>query len=172
MKAIQKRYHRFLALLLSFMLLFGQSGVSAFAEGESSPTDLQPVATEPVMLSESGDTDSTPASPEELDPAGDKSEPEPYQQTETINNIRFTVTAKPGVLAEGDSVSIVSLPDDADFREDALAVLDVQPSDTLVISHAFWSFSVPELNDSVAIRMDGLGLSRLMEENPEGELSV
>ena len=172
MKAIQKRYHRFLALLLSFMLLFSQSGVSAFAEGESSPTDLQPAVTEPVTPSESGDTDSPPASPDEPDPAGDQDEPAPFQQTETISNIRFTVTAKPGVLSEGESLSIVSIPDDADFREDALAVLDVQPSGSQIISHAFWSFTVPELNGSVSVRMDGLGLSGLMEENPEGELSV
>ena len=46
MKAIQKRYHRFLALLLSLMLFFGPSGVSVFAEGVSTPTDLQPAATE------------------------------------------------------------------------------------------------------------------------------
>ena len=72
MKTSRKQASRILALLLSFMLFFGQSGISAFAEGESSPTDLQPAATETVVPSEPGESENASGSPE--DPAGDNEE--------------------------------------------------------------------------------------------------
>lgn len=107
-----------------------------------------------------------PATPTDL--AG---EAEPFEQTETVEGVRITVTVRDGARTV-DGNTFVAKVSAADFVSAAEEALGIEQGDGRVIRHAVYRFSFAEMSGPGKVRMEKLGLTGLQEEYPGSRVSV
>ena len=150
MKANQKKGRRLLAILLSFMLLFGEIPMTAGAETPAGQrTEEQEPATQTDLISESVT----------------------FEQQEKLDNILITVTADAGVFAPDARLDIRTVRN-REFTAAVEEALETEANETTIIRHTVWEMTGTEMYGSALVKMEKLGLAELRETYPEGELSV
>ena len=108
----------------------------------------------------------TPATPTDLEEVATS-----FEQTETVDGIRITVTAEPGVFAADAKLSVVKA-DDADAARAAEKTLGIEAGDTVIILHRMYRVSGAEINGTARITLEKLGLTDLQAQYPDGEISA
>ena len=122
-----------------------------------------------VMLacgSISAPAEGIPATPTDLGPGT-----EPFEQSETVDGVRITVTAEPGVFAADAKLSIVKA-DDVEATRAAEKTLGIEAGDTVIILHRMYRVSGAEINGTARITLEKLGLTDLQAQYPDGEISA
>ena len=141
MNGCRERTRKTLAMLLSIVFVFCHVCIASLAE-------------------------EIPATPTDL--AG---EAEPFEQTETVEGVRITVTVRDGART-ADGNTFVAKVSAADFVSAAEEVLGIEQGDGRVIRHAVYRFSFGEMSGPGKVRMEKLGLTGLQEEYPGSRVSV
>lgn len=108
----------------------------------------------------------TPATPTDLEEVATS-----FEQTETVDGIRITVTAEPGVFAADAKLSVVKA-DDADAARAAEKTLGIEAGDTVIILHRMYCVSGAKINGTARITLEKLGLTDLQAQYPDGEISA
>ena len=96
---------------------------------------------------------------------------EPFEQQESLNGILITVTAEPGVLEAGTKLSIRG-ESNGDFIQAVETVLGLDKEENKETQHQLISISGTSAKGNVQITLQGLGFRKLLQECPEGSLSV
>lgn len=107
-----------------------------------------------------------PATPTDLEEKA-----EPFEQTETAEGVRITVTAEPGVFA-ADAVLSVVKADDAEAARAAEKALGAEAGDTVIILHRMYRISGAEMSGNARITLEKLGLTDLQAQYPDAEISA
>ena len=141
MNGCRERTRKTLAMLLSIVFVFCHVCIASLAE-------------------------EIPATPTDL--AG---EAEPFEQTETVEGVRITVTVRDGART-ADGNTFVAKVSAADFVSAAEEALGIEQGDGRVIRHAVYRFSFGEMSGPGKVRMEKLGLTGLQEEYPGSRVSV
>lgn len=108
----------------------------------------------------------TPATPTDLE-----AKAEPFEQSKTVDGVRITVTAEPGVFPADAKLS-VEQADDAEATEAAEDVLGIEAGNDVMILHRMYRISGTELNGTARVTMEKLGLSDLQAQYPDGEINL
>ena len=116
-----------------------------------------------TMPAPAEETPAIPTDPEETEG--------PFEQTETVDGIRITVTAEPGVFAADAKLSVAET-DDAEIARAAEKTLGIEAGDIVIILHRMCRISGAEPNGTARITMEKLGLTDLQAQYPEGEISA
>ena len=95
----------------------------------------------------------------------------PFEQTETVDGVKVTVSAAAGVIASDARMNISGGGSGA-FTGAAETVLGVEAGDSVIVRHAVFSFTGAEMKGEARVRMRGLGLNSLRDAYPDGEISV
>lgn len=96
---------------------------------------------------------------------------EPFEQQESLNGILITVTAEPGVLEAETKLSIRG-ESNGDFIQAVETVLGLDKEENKETQHQLISISGTSAKGNVQITLQGLGFRKLLQECPEGSLSV
>lgn len=96
---------------------------------------------------------------------------EPFEQQESLGGILITVTSEPGVLEAGTKLSIRS-ESNGDFIQAVETVLGLDKDENKETQHQLISISGAAAKGNVQITLQGLGFRKLLQECPEGSLSV
>ena len=94
---------------------------------------------------------------------------EPFEQSETVNGVKVTVTAAAGVFAR--EANITAGGGDA-FTRAAESVLGIEAGEGVIIRHMVYSFAGSGMNGEARVKMERLGLSEYRNAHPGSEVSV
>ena len=108
-----------------------------------------------TMPAPAEETPAIPTDPEETEG--------PFEQTETVDGIRITVTAEPGVFAADAKLSVAET-DDAEIARAAEKTLGIEAGDIVIILHRMCRISGAEPNGTARITMEKLGLTDLQAQ--------
>ena len=95
----------------------------------------------------------------------------PFEQTVTVDGVTITVKAKEGTVA-ADGVLTVEKTDHELFRQSAEKTLDIESDGNTVINHLVLNMAVTGMDGTCKVRMQKLGLTGMLEQYPDGEISV
>ena len=105
-----------------------------------------------------------PATPTDLEEKA-----QPFEQTETAEGVRITVTAEPGVFA-ADAVLSVVKADDAEAARAAEKALGAEAGETVIILHRMYRISGAEMSGNARITLEKLGLTDLQAQDPGSQV--
>ena len=108
----------------------------------------------------------TPATPTDL--AG---KTEPFEQTETVEGVRITVTVRKGARTDGENACVAKAAG-TEFIPAAEEVLSIGQDASRIIRHAVYRFSFREMGGPGKVKMEMLGLTGLKKEYPGSRISV
>ena len=97
--------------------------------------------------------------------------PVPFEQTETVEGVRFTVTAEAGVFAAGARLTIQKDQSGGTTRA-AEKALGVSSGKNTVVRHAAYSLTGPAMNGSAKVQIEKLDFTSLQNQYPGAEIKA
>ena len=96
---------------------------------------------------------------------------EPFERTETVDDVKITVTVKDGAETQDDEPVVIKA-NNAEFALAAETVLGLEQDNSTVIRHILYSITLREMSGCGKIKMERLGLTSLQEQYPDGTISI
>ncbi len=95
----------------------------------------------------------------------------PFEWTETIDDVKITVTVKDGAETQDDEPVVIKA-NNAEFALAAETVLGIEQDNSTVVRHMLYSITLREMGGSGKIKLERIGLTGLQEQYPDGTISV
>ena len=98
-------------------------------------------------------------------------ETEPFEQTETVDGVKITVTVKDGAESPDGNI-VIAKANNAEFAIAAEAVLGIEQNENSIIRHMIYSIALSKMSGSGRVKLEKLGLTGLQEQYPDGTISI
>ena len=158
---------RAVAFMMAFILALSSVQVQVFAEGTLDEGPREPIVTDAGAPGNDEDPPKASSTPDPTDPPS-----APFQQTVTLDDVRFVISAPAGVIIPGAEITVERKKDE-EAEKAVLKTLELERvNEWTLIRHKLYLFSGASLNGQASVKIEKLGFTDLQKEYPEASISV